>query len=502
MTRLETKKGYGKYWVAEKTYKRGDTIWQGIPLVTAPSQGRFGDACSNCFNSRFPLLLCNSCRRMQYCSNACQKHHWRWIHKLECLHIAKIPRENTVGIVLLVIRSLLLIRAGRGDGILQLETHEKVMNVSSAADAIKYLAAGIRTYLEEKDDNLVKSLFHTVFINAIEYTTVEKPKTGVVLDPFIARLNHSCDPNTFITYHGPQAMIRAFKDIKIGEVITLTYVDPKMAFKTRQAALKNQYHFECKCSRCRTFPRLCTTLDLMSDLYYCCMAPVYPNKDGDHQCDICKCDYKWRFEALKKQGEEMLAQDTICPIELAGLIERMSKTGMFNLQSDPMALLYRNAFWRAKTEVNFIEEQSRRYTLAVLCMSSSPSELPGALHVQSAALVELFDILEDDPMWPKGSGLELKRSDLIILAHDIVQQLRTEMPIQFGPAITWSEIDSLSVYNVRSVGERLSLALNPPWMKQLLEGPRDIQKAAFQRIRSIIQEYLNSPALPDPADLN
>ncbi|KAI0124980.1 hypothetical protein BJ170DRAFT_685855 [Xylariales sp. AK1849] len=68
----------------------------------------------------------------------------------------------------------------------------------------------------------------------------------------VSRFNHSCVYNAHHaggpTSSGRELVVRARTDIKKGEEITLTYIDPWMA--NRQARLKGIWGFECLCSVC------------------------------------------------------------------------------------------------------------------------------------------------------------------------------------------------------------------------------------------------------------
>lgn len=74
--------------------------------------------------------------------------------------------------------------------------------------------------------------------------------------PIGALLNHSCAPNCIFTYEYDEKSstfiqkIRAIKDIKKGEEITHSYIEPALPTIDRQKRLYRQYEFHCTCNHC------------------------------------------------------------------------------------------------------------------------------------------------------------------------------------------------------------------------------------------------------------
>ncbi|KAL0608884.1 Histone-lysine N-methyltransferase SMYD3, partial [Plecturocebus cupreus] len=69
---------------------------------------------------------------------------------------------------------------------------------------------------------------------------------------FISLLNHSCDPNCSVVFNGPHLLLRAVRDIEVGEELTICYLDMLMTSEERRKQLRDQYCFECDCFRCQT----------------------------------------------------------------------------------------------------------------------------------------------------------------------------------------------------------------------------------------------------------
>ncbi|KUJ17963.1 SET domain-containing protein [Mollisia scopiformis] len=71
--------------------------------------------------------------------------------------------------------------------------------------------------------------------------------------PKIARINHSCRPNSgnFWSMKRNQRVIYAFRDIERGEEVTVSYIPLTKSTKERQARLF-QYGFTCGCDACQS----------------------------------------------------------------------------------------------------------------------------------------------------------------------------------------------------------------------------------------------------------
>lgn len=63
-------------------------------------------------------------------------------------------------------------------------------------------------------------------------------------------INHSCEPNCKFTFKGDLCILKANRDIKAGEQITVDYFPPAQTQADKWLALKDSWNFECKCPRC------------------------------------------------------------------------------------------------------------------------------------------------------------------------------------------------------------------------------------------------------------
>ncbi|OCT94067.1 SET and MYND domain-containing protein 4 [Xenopus laevis] len=70
--------------------------------------------------------------------------------------------------------------------------------------------------------------------------------------PVLSLLNHSCDPNTTVSFKGRFVTIRANRPIRRDEEVTHCYGPHKLRIGVaeRQQSLKDQYFFTCRCKAC------------------------------------------------------------------------------------------------------------------------------------------------------------------------------------------------------------------------------------------------------------
>lgn len=70
-----------------------------------------------------------------------------------------------------------------------------------------------------------------------------------------SHINHSCDPNISVRHLEQRTALArisviARRDIKVGEELTVTYVNPQMGLYERRQGLLEWGFGQCKCARC------------------------------------------------------------------------------------------------------------------------------------------------------------------------------------------------------------------------------------------------------------
>ncbi|XP_053130535.1 SET and MYND domain-containing protein 4 [Hemicordylus capensis] len=83
-------------------------------------------------------------------------------------------------------------------------------------------------------------------------TSREQVRLAAALFPVLSLLNHSCDPNTSVTFSSTTAEVRALQPIPRGQEILHCYGPhrSRMGAAERRERLLAQYFFECRCQPC------------------------------------------------------------------------------------------------------------------------------------------------------------------------------------------------------------------------------------------------------------
>ena len=230
------------------------------------------------------LQVCNGCKIARFCNRACQVASWHAYHKFECKIFKKLESNLPEPTFRAVLRAVLLkdrdlIPPEEWSRISNLTSADHIIassgrtNVTSMAEAIKLLASSPMNTQE------IQRLIFIMKLNAIELPTPIHGGVGVMLAPFVGKLNHSCEPN--LSIHRPQRTMTSgwmtspdlseeqrntlcyvvpLRDIQRGEELLTCYIVPTVSVHTRQSKLREDYFFECTCSKCQLDLDALTTL--------------------------------------------------------------------------------------------------------------------------------------------------------------------------------------------------------------------------------------------------
>ena len=107
--------------------------------------------------------------------------------------------------------------------------------------------------------------------------------TGIYIKT--SMLNHSCDPNAILEFSNGIVFLRAMKNIKMGDEITISYgpLYAQMGWQNRQNILLEGWGFQCMCQVCLKATETSQTKivdGFLCGKYGC----TFPNVKGDSQC--------------------------------------------------------------------------------------------------------------------------------------------------------------------------------------------------------------------------
>lgn len=95
------------------------------------------------------------------------------------------------------------------------------------------------------------SIFGKILVNAIticNFDLSEAIGSGIYLSA--SSIDHSCQPNSIVTFNGSKIFVKAIRSIQLDEKPSISYLDIMMPKKFRQKYLLENYYFVCKCNRC------------------------------------------------------------------------------------------------------------------------------------------------------------------------------------------------------------------------------------------------------------
>ncbi|XP_055010288.1 histone-lysine N-methyltransferase SMYD3 [Boleophthalmus pectinirostris] len=215
------------------------------------------------------LLRCSQCKMAHYCNNTCQKQAWS-VHKSECKCLRSIlPRipTDSVRLAARIIFAMCASSKGNSEELYTFEEHKSHLTSMSEQkkEGLSQLASMLQLYLQQEVPTLDQAssflppscqdplgLMGKVTCNCFTISDGELQEIGVGLYPSLSLLNHDCGPNCVMVFEGTKLHLRAVKDIKYGDELTVNYIDPLELADLRQKQLEEQYHFTCTCHRCNS----------------------------------------------------------------------------------------------------------------------------------------------------------------------------------------------------------------------------------------------------------
>ncbi|XP_063092837.1 histone-lysine N-methyltransferase SMYD3 isoform X4 [Cavia porcellus] len=269
----------------------GELLFRSDPLAYTVSKGSRGVVCDHCLLGKEKLMRCSQCRVAKYCSAKCQKKAWQ-DHKQECKCLKSCkPRYPPDSVRLLgrVVIKLMEKTPSESEKLYSFYDLESNINklTEDKKEGLRQLAMTFQHFMREEiqDASQLPPSFdifeafakcveprilcilgrcsstelhpktHNTFLvicNSFTICNAEMQEVGVGLYPSMSLLNHSCDPNCSIVFNGPHLLLRAVRDIEVGEELTICYLDMLMTSEERRKQLRDQYCFECDCFRCQT----------------------------------------------------------------------------------------------------------------------------------------------------------------------------------------------------------------------------------------------------------
>ncbi|XP_015377732.1 PREDICTED: SET and MYND domain-containing protein 4-like, partial [Diuraphis noxia] len=272
----------GRQFIASTKIEYGELLIFENPFAFVLLPEYYNSFCYNCcIPLKYYSIPCDNCCTILFCGDKCLQEAKNSYHRWECKQGTSIFK--CIGIAHLALRlTLETSRANRNynhvyyllthiDDLKPLELYQYSLTATLLLLYLKKKTNFFQKHPNLRLDSVGNELLHhmTRLVcngNAISthmlsdydsgsFTSIideSQPRIGTAIFPTSSLLNHSCDPNIFSSNILKYVVIKASRDINKGEEITNCYGPNfrRMRLVDRQASLKEQYHFDCKCCIC------------------------------------------------------------------------------------------------------------------------------------------------------------------------------------------------------------------------------------------------------------
>eukprot|EP00057_Strongylocentrotus_purpuratus_P035523 XP_799878.3 PREDICTED: histone-lysine N-methyltransferase SMYD3 [Strongylocentrotus purpuratus] len=252
----------GRSLVFTSKFAAGKCLLEELPYAYVLCNKKRGLFCDFCLKQCSTLLRCSSCKYVRYCSRPCQKGDWKRCHKQDCKTLKRIhPRvpPDLAQLLAQIIRKQRQSPPCTQDDedcfpttVDQLESHHEKLS-DARKDHFESLWFVLQQCIEEdvlpQPSSLVK-MFGATICNS--FSICDNDLNGIAVGIYLraSMLNHSCYPNCVVVFDERKLQLRTVRDVKEGDVCTISYVDVINPAKERQTELEERYHFSCNCVKC------------------------------------------------------------------------------------------------------------------------------------------------------------------------------------------------------------------------------------------------------------
>jgi hypothetical protein len=348
--------------------------------------------------------------------------------------------------------------AAYGD-IQKMETHRDDFEKLGAKkwEAVQLMAHTAVSFAGQKDDRAnverARMVICGLMCNTLRLVTPTFDPLGLVLDPRASIINHSCSPNAVVVFDGPKLSVRALSTVQDGGEIFISYVDSSAPFGVRQAELRDQYFFTCKCSLCE----LCS--DAAHDAFFE-STPEFAEriKIIDGMLEQITEDPAWprhilgqstdmkRLSALQFYGYSCLESPDARftkeePASLRKAITILRNTGIWPISRAPMPALYQQYVVACLGAKKYNEALVALIRLHFLV---DPMVYPQAYHpvrvIHAWTLATLARAVSSEPDTPFCKALQACGVDLPIMFLALLSEVREQVPKSHGQSSAFGQM--------------------------------------------------------------
>ncbi|CAN9460434.1 unnamed protein product [Alternaria alternata] len=165
-----------------------------------------------------------------------------------------LPKAFLACVELLIRRKHNLISDEEWELLCRLPSHIDDFKRSGTYENIELMAMGAGQFSLSQnmfDKDFIAAMYGRIMSNALTLITPTLDPLGIMIDPMLCHMNHSCDPNAYIMMDGPQVSIRTLRPIRKDKEIFISYIDATNPYHKRQEELRSRWFFTCRCAKCQ-----------------------------------------------------------------------------------------------------------------------------------------------------------------------------------------------------------------------------------------------------------
>ena len=263
---------YGVF--ARRNIERGETILNTRSIWTDHESPLGENYCSSCCRIvPKELAIQMTCCRNKFCSQICMQSAKDTFHDIICrkdlgwLHEAykgtdHVYRDNVPIMMVKILATAIhlnckplkvpcvrTLKANYDNVCLSKFTHFD--NIVAPIRILETLGVDVFTNLKF-DSWVLQTLLTRVQCNSVGKETLDNRKYSAV-DPLLSIFNHSCLPSAAPQFIGgsTETIVKALRNIKNGEEIFISYVDPGLPEEVRRGKISKLIGKPCDCQKCR-----------------------------------------------------------------------------------------------------------------------------------------------------------------------------------------------------------------------------------------------------------
>ncbi|KAG7172655.1 histone-lysine N-methyltransferase SMYD3-like 2, partial [Homarus americanus] len=247
---------------------KGNVLLTSKPFVYLVNGSLKGLYCDYCLKKKriCTLQRCSGCKAECYCDRDCQRGAWD-IHRYECKNLQRIHPLIPPDTAKLMAKVIFKLKNG-GDQIEEKLSERKsrkfkdLMNHytdlkddKNRQEHLTSLIVVLRKYIGS--NNLpnevdLQGIFGRICVNSFSITDQDMNTAGTGVYLAASVFDHSCQPNSYVTFDGKRLMCRALVDMPSLDwsKLRISYIDVMNTTMDRRNELHRRYYFWCDCRAC------------------------------------------------------------------------------------------------------------------------------------------------------------------------------------------------------------------------------------------------------------